>query len=280
MGGASSSRSSSSLSTDRWPRPGALRPRRRPGFQEEPAGGRETDLPRPAHGSEGAHRRSRLPDARGRRDRPQARGARLPERWPAERWTSARPEVGDRAARLAAGGEDGGRRRIGAALPRLEKLVRDAPEMVDAWVLLGDARRLFGDFEEALAAYREALELSPRPPTPRSAQRGRCATSAGSTRRAATPSSPSRPRRPPPIAPSRRSRSRPATPPPRSAKRGWRSTAAPSSPAASCSPAPRSRPSVRPKRSPSSTSRNVGSARSARGAATTPASTWRAAMPT
>jgi len=47
------------------------------------------------------------------------------------------------------------------ALPRLEELIREAPEMVDAWVLLGDARRLFGDFDAALAAYREALERSP-----------------------------------------------------------------------------------------------------------------------
>lgn len=47
------------------------------------------------------------------------------------------------------------------ALPRLEKLVVDAPEMIDAWVLLGDARRVLGDFDGSLAAYRRALELSP-----------------------------------------------------------------------------------------------------------------------
>jgi len=47
------------------------------------------------------------------------------------------------------------------ALPRLEKLVATAPEMIDAWILLGDARRFLGDFEGSLVAYREALELSP-----------------------------------------------------------------------------------------------------------------------
>ncbi len=46
------------------------------------------------------------------------------------------------------------------AVPTLEQLVQAAPGMIDGWLQLGDARRLLGDLEGSLFAYKQAMTLS------------------------------------------------------------------------------------------------------------------------
>ncbi len=66
---------------------------------------------------------------------------------------------------LGRAGELNGLKRFAEAAALLEKLTRDNPELVQAWTQLASAHQRMQQFDQAVAAYRRAMELSGGSPT-------------------------------------------------------------------------------------------------------------------